>query len=149
MICKNGKKKFRLDPRTKLFLILLCVLSSMSAPSLAYQFGLVVLIALLAAGFGKWGYAVKGVIAYALICFFTAWIMQEMTGTLRTMFVAFLGLLHKVYACGMLAGVVLTTTKVSEFLSAMNRLHAPKKLVIPLAVMLRYLPTVGGGLAVY
>ena len=88
MICKNGKKKFRLDPRTKLFLILLCVLSSMSAPSLAYQFGLVVLIALLAAGFGKWGYAVKGVIAYALICFFTAWIMQEMTGTLRTMFVA-------------------------------------------------------------
>ena len=23
MICKNGKKKFRLDPRTKLFLILL------------------------------------------------------------------------------------------------------------------------------
>ena len=49
MICKNGKKKFRLDPRTKLFLILLCVLSSMSAPSLAYQFGLVVLIALLAA----------------------------------------------------------------------------------------------------
>ena len=43
----------------------------------------------------------------------------------------------------MLAGVVLTTTKVSEFLSAMNRLHAPKKLVIPLAVMLRYLPTVG------
>jgi energy-coupling factor transporter transmembrane protein EcfT len=143
MICKNGKKKFRLDPRTKLFLILLCVLSSMSAPSLAYQFGLVVLIALLAAGFGKWGYAVKGVIAYALICFFTAWIMQEMTGTLRTMFVAFLGLLHKVYACGMLAGVVLTTTKVSEFLSAMNRLHAPKKLVIPLAVMLRYLPTVG------
>ncbi|CDF42880.1 cobalt transport protein [Roseburia sp. CAG:182] len=59
MICKNGKKKFRLDPRTKLFLILLCVLSSMSAPSLAYQFGLVVLIALLAAGFGKWGYAVK------------------------------------------------------------------------------------------
>ena len=104
MICKNGKKKFWLDPRTKLFLILLCVLSSMSAPSLAYQFGLVVLIALLAAGFGKWGYAVKGVIAYALICFFTAWIMQEMTGTLRTMFVAFLGLLHKVYACGMLAG---------------------------------------------
>ena len=85
----------------------------------------------------------SAILAVMLICFFTAWIMQEMTGTLRTMFVAFLGLLHKVYACGMLAGVVLTTTKVSEFLSAMNRLHAPKKLVIPLAVMLRYLPTVG------
>ena len=65
-----------------------------------------------------------------------------MTGTLRTMFVAFLGLFHKVYLCGMLAGIVLSTTKVSEFLSAMNRIHAPKKLVIPLAVMLRYIPTI-------
>ena len=68
--------------------------------------------------------------------------MAEMTGTLRTMFVAFLGLFHKVYACGMLAGIVLSTTKVSEFLSAMNQIHAPKKLVIPLAVMLRYIPTI-------
>ena len=48
MICKNVKKKFWLDPRTKLLLILLCVLSSMFAPSLAYQFGLVALIAVLA-----------------------------------------------------------------------------------------------------
>ena len=65
-----------------------------------------------------------------------------MTGTLRTMFVAFLGLYHKVYACGMLAGIVLSTTKVSEFLSAMNRIHAPKKFVITFAVMLRYIPTI-------
>ena len=40
------------------------------------------------------------------------------------MFIAFLGLFHKVYACGTLAGIVLTTTKVNEFLSAMNRVHA-------------------------
>lgn len=36
-----------LDPRSKLFLILICVLASMFAPSLAYQFALVVLIAIL------------------------------------------------------------------------------------------------------
>ena len=68
--------------------------------------------------------------------------MGVMTGTWRTMFVAFLGLVHKVYACGMLAGLVIATTKVGEFLSAMARLHVPKKLTIPIAVMLRYLPTV-------
>ena len=49
-----------------------------------------------------------------------------MTGTWRTMFVAFLGLVHKVYACGMLAGIVISTTKVGEFLSSMARLHVPK-----------------------
>lgn len=58
------------------------------------------------------------------------------------MFVAFLGLVHKVYACGMLAGLVISTTKVGEFLSAMARLRISKKLTIPIAVMLRYLPTI-------
>ena len=136
------KKGLWLDPPAKHFLILICVLTSMFAPSLAYQFALVVLIAVLGTFFGKWKYVIKAVGFYAVICVLTVWIMAEMTGTLRTMFIAFLGLFHKVYACGMLAGIVLSTTKVNEFLSAMNRIHAPKKLVIPLAVMLRYIPTI-------
>ena len=132
----------QLDPRTKLFLILLCVLCAMFSPSLLFQFVLVALIGLLAVVSGKWKYALRGVAAYALICLFTTWCMGVMTGTWRTMFVAFLGLLHKVYACGMLAGIVISTTKVGEFLYAMARLHFPKKLTIPIAVMLRYLPTI-------
>lgn len=134
--------KLHLDPRTKLFLILLCVLSAVFAPNLYFQFVLVTLIGLLAAFSGKWRYALRGIIAYALICVFTIWCMGALTGTWRTMFVAFLGLVHKVYACGMLAGLVISTTKVGEFLSAMARLHIPKKLTIPIAVMLRYLPTI-------
>lgn len=134
--------KLHLDPRTKLFLILLCVLSAVFAPNLYFQFVFVTLIALLAAVSGKWLYALHGMIAYALICVFTIWCMGVLTGTWRTMFVAFLGLVHKVYACGMLAGLVISTTKVGEFLSAMARLHIPKKLTIPIAVMLRYLPTI-------
>ena len=53
---KRHKKGLWLDPRAKLFLILMCVLSSMFAPSLAYQFVLVMLIAILGAFFGKWKY---------------------------------------------------------------------------------------------
>ena len=134
--------KLHLDPRTKLFLMLLCVLSAMFAPNLRFQLVLVAFIGLLAALGGKWRYALRGIFAYALICAFTVWCMGVMTGTWRTMFVAFLGLVHKVYACGMLAGLVISTTKVGEFLSAMARLHVPKKLTIPIAVMLRYLPTI-------
>ena len=95
---KRHKKGLWLDPRAKLFLILMCVLSSMFAPSLAYQFVLVMLIAVLGAFFGKWKYVIKAVCFYAVICVLTVWIMAEMTGTLRTMFIAFLGLFHKVYA---------------------------------------------------
>ena len=135
-------KPLHLDPRTKLFLILLCVLSAMAAPGLYWQLALVALIGLLAAWSGSWRYALRGIFAYALICVFTVWCMGVLRGTWRTMFVAFLGLVHKVYACGMLAGLVIRTTKVGEFLSAMARLRVPKKLTIPLAVMLRYLPTI-------
>ena len=134
--------KLHLDPRTKLFLILLCVLSAMFAPNLYAQFALVALIGLLAVLCGKWKYALRGILVYGLICAFTVWCMGILTGTWRTMFVAFLGLVHKVYACGMLAGLVISTTKVGEFLSAMARLRVPKKLTIPIAVMLRYLPTI-------
>ena len=138
MMGNTVKKGLWLDPRAKLFLILMCVLCSMFAPSLSYQFALVLLIAVLGVLCGKWKYSIKGVCFYAVVCVLTVWIMAAMTGTLRTMFVAFLGLYHKVYACGMLAGIVLSTTKVSEFLSAMNRIHAPKKFVITFAVMLRH-----------
>ena len=135
-------KPLRLDPRTKSVLILLCVLCAMFAPDLYFQFALVALIGLFAVVSGKVVYALRGIVVYALICVFTVWCVGVMTGTWRTMFVAFLGLVHKVYACGMLAGIVISTTKVGEFISAMARLHVSKKLTIPIAVMLRYLPTI-------
>ena len=122
----SSRRGLWLDPRTKILLLLFCILSAMMAPSLFYELGLVVLIGLLGVCFGKWKYAWKGVLFYALIVLLTLWIMDTMTGTWRTMFIAFLGLFHKVYPCGMLSGIVLSTTK----------------LVIPLAVMLRYVPTI-------
>ena len=138
----SPRQRLWLDPRTKILLLLLCILSAMMAPSLYYELGLVVLIGLFGACCGKWKYAWKGAAFYGLIVLLTFWIMDTMTGTWRTMFIAFLGLFHKVYPCGMLSGIVISTTKVSEFLSAMNRVNAPKNLVIPLAVMLRYIPTI-------
>ena len=93
---ERQKKGLWLDPRAKLFLILICVLASMFAPSLAYQFALVVLIAILGTFFGKWKYVIKAVCFYAVICVLTVWIMAEMTGTLRTMFIAFLEQTQKI-----------------------------------------------------
>ena len=49
---QRQKQGLWLDPRTKLFLIMICVLASMFAPSLAYQIADVILIAMLGAIFG-------------------------------------------------------------------------------------------------
>ena len=56
-----------LDPRTKILLLLLCILSAMIAPSLYYELGLVVLIGLFGVCCGKWKYAWKGAAFYALV----------------------------------------------------------------------------------
>ena len=136
------QKAIWLDPRTKILLLLLCVFSAMIAPNLWYELGLVIMIGILSICFGKWKYSFFSIAFYVLIFILTVWIMSSLTGALRTSFVAFLGLFHKVYPCGMLSGFVISTTKVNEFLSAMNKIHIPKKLVIPLTVMLRYIPTI-------
>ncbi|MCH1983143.1 energy-coupling factor transporter transmembrane protein EcfT [Ruminococcus sp. OA3] len=131
-----------LDPRTKAVILILCILSAALAPSITYNCGLVLLTAILALSFGRTRAALLGAAGYVLICLMTAGALKLEPGTLKTMFIAAFGLFHKVYPCGMLSGVLLSTTKASEFLSAMSRIHAPKTLTVSLAVMLRYLPAV-------
>lgn len=80
MMGNTVQKGLWLDPRAKLFLILMCVLCSMFAPSLSYQFALVLLIAVLGVLCGKWKYSIKGVCFYAVVCVLTVWIMAAMTG---------------------------------------------------------------------
>lgn len=139
---KSLKLCLKLDPRTKLFILLLCVIAASNAPSLLYGFFLTALIGVTELLCGKWRLALKGLLVYAVVYVLTIRV-TGMTGTLRTTFLAFFGLFHKVYPCGMMGVLIITTTQVNEFLSAMNRLHVPKKLVIPFAVMLRYFPAIG------
>lgn len=130
-----------IDPRTKILLLFLCVLSAAMAPSLLYEMFLIILVALFGIACRKARYSIVGAAAYIIIYFLTIGVLH-LHGSLQVMLIAFLGLVHKVYPCGMLAGIILSTTKVSEFLSAMNRSHISQKIVIPLAVMLRYIPTI-------
>lgn len=133
--------KLWIDPRTKIVLLLLCVLSAAMAPSLLYEMLLVVLAAFFGMACRKVLYSIVAAVSYIVIYFLTMGVLQ-MHGSLQVMLIAFLGLVHKVYPAGMLAGIIFSTTKVGEFLSAMNRSRIPQKIVIPLAVMLRYVPTI-------
>lgn len=130
------------DPRTKITMLILCVLCATMAPSLLYQLGLVLLISIFGVLCGKWRYAIAGFLVYAAFYTLTIVVLRGDSNTFQATMIAFLGLVHKVYACGFLSGIMISTTKVSEFLSAMNRVNAPKSIVIPMAVMLRYLPTI-------
>lgn len=137
----SGKSNCGYDPRAKLILLLLCVLTASMACSLAYECVLIAAIAAFGISNGKYKSTLTGTLIFFLFYGFTLFYVEG-TGTLHTMFLAWMGLFYKVYPCGMLAGIILSTTRVNEFMSAMHRARIPKRVVIPLAVMLRYIPTV-------
>lgn len=132
-----------IDPRAKLGILLLCVLAASFSPSLLYTTGLVTLILLLGIYWRRFKYARNAFLGAALLGIMT-W--TAMTGTggsmLASTFMAFLGLLYQVYPCGVVAGLLLSGTKVNQFMAAMNRLGISDRIVIPLAIMLRYMPVV-------
>lgn len=135
-------KGLSFDPRTKLVLLVLCVLCTMFAPSLTYELILVGLIAAVGVLCGKFRYAIMGLAAYGIIYGITQVTIYELSGTWQAILAAFFGLVNKVYPCGFLAGFMISTTKTGEFMAALRRIHMPNQFVIPFAVMLRYLPVV-------
>ena len=130
------------DPRTKFLLMLLGVLAAATAPNLRYELGLVALIALFAWACGEKRLALAGAAGYGFFYGLTVVVTAGASVSVQAILLAFLGLVHKVYPAGFLGGVIISTTRISEGLSAMSKLRVPKALALPLAIMLRYLPTI-------
>ena len=99
----NGEKRGGLwiDPRTKILLLLLCVLSATMAPSLLYEMLIVALVACFGIVCGKVRYSIIGVIVYGGFYLLTQAVLQMPSGNVQVMLIA-----------------------------------------IPIAVMLRYVPTI-------
>ena len=62
-------RKLVFDPRTKLFMLLLCVIAASLAPSFVYGAGLVVLIGVMGILCGYWRSALTGIAGYASVPF--------------------------------------------------------------------------------
>jgi energy-coupling factor transport system permease protein len=114
----------------------------MFAPSLQYELVLVCLIAVFSLLSGQVLHAFLGILFYGLIYTVTLLSIIKMTGTTQAVFAAFFGLVNKVYPCGLMAGLMIETTKTGEFMAAFYKIHMPDRFVIPFAVMMRYLPVV-------
>lgn len=142
MMMEKEKKAIRFDPRTKILLLIFSMIVATTAPDLRYECILILFIAVFGFVCRKFRYSLIGTGVFVVLYLFTVLYLQNGTGTIHTMFIAWLSLVFKVYPCGMLAGITVSTTKVNEFLSAMNKAHISKKVVIPFAIMLRYIPTV-------
>ena len=114
-----------LDPRTKLaVLITIAVFILGGSYEGIMQYYIIVLAAiplLLLSAARKW----KGAVFYILI--FGGSLCLEMFGLSPSVVMGYF---------------VVTTTTVSEFVAAMERLHLPQQITIPMSVMFRFFPTV-------
>lgn len=133
---------FHPDPRTKLFLLFIWAGAVFFSPGVWYE----AIMMLLVVAFGV--VSRKGTLSFAMLlvyavmmaCAFATSYLDP--GVLKTMLASFFMLLRKVFPCALLAGIIVSTTHVNEFMSAFARMRCPKTVTIPLAVMLRYVPAI-------
>lgn len=141
-IAKDKTPIISFDPRTKLVLLIFTVIIATLANRILYQGVLIALIAIIGILSREYRYSIISIGAYMIMILLLQFCQSGSVGALATMLLAWLGLMFQVFPCGMLAGIIIRTTKMGEFLAALNKLHIPKKIVIPLAIMIRYIPTI-------
>ena len=134
-----------LDPRTKLLLLLTSSVFVVGNAGEKWMFVfywiLVYLPVVLLFVEKEWK---TGMIAIAIYVgsFYAQTALQHDLSALESALALTLYIITKILPTVILARYIVRTTKVSEFLAAMNRLHITDKLTMPVSVIFRFFPTV-------
>ena len=136
-----------LDPRTKLLLLVtvstfvLGGLGGDKLPLLVPIFCALPLILLLAAG--KIRLALLYLVVFTGAYLASILLLPRLSGFPQFFLLGCTGILSRVMPGVVLGAYVVSTTTVSEFTAAMQRLRVSEKIIIPMSVMFRFFPTVG------
>ena len=139
-------KKSLLDPRTKLLLLVFVsvfVLGNAGgdwAAEFRVALNYLPLFLLLAAR--RWKPFLFGVFFYTFAYVFALFVMPHCSGILNFLILAMTGIVLRFMPAVFTGMYVVSTTTVSEFVCAMERMHMPQQITIPLSVMFRFFPTV-------
>jgi len=140
------RSHFWLDPRTKILMLLVVNivligggysgLSAVIRPLLAL-FPLFLLLTE-----RQYRPAIFYFIFIALAMSAEIFLVTQTQGLLNLVLVIGSGLLSRLIPPLVMGYYLVTTTKISEFVAAMERMHLPPQIIIPFSVMLRFFPTV-------
>ncbi len=138
-------KGIRLDPRTKIFLLLtisiLVVGGEVSGIMIVIKPLTALIPFLLLLSSGKWRQAICFTTLFTILFLCELLILPAM-GTSGFLLLFFCGLFGRLLPGVVMGYYTVSTTTVSEFVAAMERMHVTQKLIIPLAVLFRFFPTV-------
>lgn len=140
------RKVVFIDPRTKIFLLFIIstvMLNSVSdgvlevlRPIVAFiPFALLLTAKRVKAALG---YIMFYIVSWLLLIF----VLAHTTGFLNLL-VGFITSMGTRFSPGAMMGFYfITSTKVNEFVAAMERMHISQKIIIPMSVMFRFFPTI-------
>ena len=140
------KKRGFLDPRTKLALVLVLAVFVMGglggSQMKLIKIILSVLPFILLLIERQWKLFGRGIIMLA-VGYGLLIAMPYLPGLLNFIALMCGGILTRFAVTVVMGGYLIGTTSVSEFISAMERLHIPQAITIPMSVMFRMFPTIG------
>ena len=140
-----GKNHVKLDPRTKLLLLVVTSTLTLGGGSVGamkwIRLFLCVFPFVLLFLERRAKEAAKYFALY-LLCMGMEYLSMRLTGNLSFLLLAISSIMTK-FAPGIMMGAFfLGTTTISEFVAAMERMHVSEKIVIPMSVIFRFFPTI-------
>ena len=137
----------RLDPRTKLYMILIVsavVMMSATTPFLwAVRILMTLIPVILLVIEKKYTSALGFTFLYVAALVLTFAFLSENSASFFKSFVTgYSGIVVQFMPCIITAWYVVRTTKIDEFMSAMQKMHLPDGITISLAVVMRFFPTI-------
>ena len=139
--------RLKLDPRTKLYMLLIVsaiVMMSATTPFLwAIRLAVTAIPLVLLVTEKRYASALRFAVLYAAALLLTfRFLSEESTGLLKSLLTGYSGIVVQFMPALITAWYVVRTTKIGEFMSAMQKMHVPDGIAISLAVVMRFFPTI-------
>ena len=137
----------KLDPRTKLYMILTVSAVVMMSATTPFLWGVRIVMTLIPVILlvieKKYTSAFWFTFLYmaALVLTFV-FLSEDSNSFFKTFLTGYSGIVVQFMPCLITAWYVVRTTKIGEFMSAMQKMHVPDGITIALAVVMRFFPTI-------
>ena len=142
----ESKKSISLDPRTKIFLMIIVttIMTASSSVGIMYyiRFATLILPLLLLSIDKKWNIVCRLLITYSILFILELKIFPILSGLGFFILGALIGIYIRILPGFIMGYYFISTTTVSEFIAAMERMHLSDKIIIPLSVVFRFFPTI-------
>lgn len=139
---KTEEPVLKLDPRTKFALLFGMGFCAFTLPYFWMEvavFGLMLVLTLLSRQMKT---AFKFSAVFTVMLLMDIFVAPFVSGALLPLFLSIVKMVRLMLPIFLASALLIKTTTVSEFMVAFKKIHLPDKIIIPLSVMFRFIPTI-------